>query len=843
MAIQGNSVLTMSAFDEMLASFPEVPRKTSAGDGVVSPGTEIATQASASKGPDKDQEEENGSELAPVGPTLVEAPPQLKYQAVEQLVRSQDRLAKNRWAIDLHYRSVRAGVPFSRLDKIPNMSMWVRKLPNGMNKESTASVPNKADDLCNKIEDTLMSDPAKPIAEPHVEDEAAQRAAELLGQFLMQISGESGIKDIENYRWMIRNSLAGSSSFLHYDVDRSGGGYQPLQKLAHPKAEQYDEEHPTWYLDPMTGQVDVTPNPILRYVAPDGVTFVESAEEADKVWLPSISVEQFRREGVRCFPPTARVEDAEAVVLIRHCTLGTARKRWPKTAGRMSGEELQALAGWRPPMAENILPYSIKGGMADGASGPGVDEVGSLSPLLQRRMFAYRLYVAASPEYPTGYWCDLNPANGGTVLAEGTLEYTVKLPVHGKTTRCRDIPVVQYTPQVDTEGSDPMGWPVISRFAGASDAEATLLSAFMDYCDNMLHPHVYIRSTASVDEDEWYDRTKPVVLHPSDPEPTYENFPILPPILQLVQALDTKMDTASGLTATAQGLESTSSETGVAKQLTIRQAQVSMSGFLQRLHAAQTRGWRISGQIAMAEYTTPQMMQFAGEEGSNEPIWWTGEDLAGVDRIGVQPGTGTMMTAESRATYVAYLQQNQWLAPEAAADIALPSIRMDLGIPKDPYEAAVNRSVAALLQGPPDGWVEAKKQEMAVMQQYQASIAPLQMQAQAGVAVQIPPPPQSQLTNPFPVRPNDDEPRTAAIYVKRLSALFVDPKFAALPPEWAGTAVEAYFRYRQAVQASTAATQASPEGQGAHGAAAAGGSAGGGGAASQTVNPKGPGLT
>lgn len=792
MAIPGNPVQFLSPLQQQMASLPEIPRVPT-NDGVL-PGSTIAGNKLALVPDDPEAEQ------APTRPTLQDADPATKYQTIEQLVRSQDRLARNRWAIDTHFNRLRAGVPFSRLDKIPNQSIWVAKLPSGMNKETTAAVPNKADDLCNKIEDTLMADPAKPIATPHIEDEAAMRAADMLSEFLAQITGESGIHDIANHRWAIRNALSGASSFLHYLPNPSGGGYQPMQKLAHPQATDPN--------DPLKAQIpqpdgsvmlDITSNPILRYAG--GNQFVDAAEQADRVWLPGITVERLKRESVRVYPPTATVETAKAVVLIRHMTLQEAMHEFPDTVGQMDDTKLQSLASWRPPSSEYITPYAMKGAIADGMSGPSVEQVGSLSPQLQRRMFCYHLYVAASPEYPEGYWCVVASAENGQVLAEGTLDYTVTLPVHGKTKRCRDIPVEQYTPQPDVLGGDPMGWPVISRFAGSSEAESTLYAAFMDYCDNMLHPHVFLRGTASIDEDDWFDRLKPIILNPGDQEPSYEHFPTIPPILQIIENLDTKMDTISGLTATAQGLDTSSAVSGVAKNLTIRQAQVSMSAFLQYLHAAMTRGWRICGQIAMATFETPQLMQFSGEEGSVDPIWWTGEDLAGVDRIGVQPGTGTMQTPESKAQYIAYLQQNMWMTPETAASVALPSIRMDLGIPKDPYEAAIERSVGLFLQGPPDPqWVQRKQQDQQVMAQYQQAIQPLQIQASAGVQVQIPPAPQPTAASPFPTRPNDTEPQVAEIYRKRLSKLFVDPKFSAQPPEWQGTAVEAYQRFVQTIQ-------------------------------------------
>lgn len=801
----------MGPYEEKLASLPSVPRSHLAGDGI-QPGQTPPAQEQPEQAP---------------AATLQSADPATKFRTLDALVRSQDRMTKNDYAIDTHFRRIRQGVPFTRLDKIPNQAMWVARLPNGLNRESAAAVPNKADDLCNKVEDTLMADPAQPDPTPQVEDQTAQAAGELAAKFLKLDGSESGTNDIETYRWALNNAFTGASSYLHYRVDEDGGGYQPLQMLAHPQAT--DVSTPLVAMVPLQqptipGQPPAPPeliperssNPIMRYVSPQN-QFVEDASQADKVWLPKLVIERMRREQVRCYPVTATVEQAAAVILIRYMSLSDAIAEWPETVGQMTGDQLLALAQWKPPQAEMIVPFAFRG-TNERQSGPSLDEVGSFSPLLQRRMWSYRFYVKACTEYQSGYWLDLSGTNGGTVLDEKDMEYTVTLPTEGSVSRCLDIPVVQIRPQQDVDGGNPKGWPFISRFAGASEMEATLYGAFMDMCDNMLHPHVYIRSTASVDDDDWFDRTKPIILHPSDPEPTYEHFSTLPPILQIVQDLNEREDVMSGLTATAQGLDSSNSVSGVAKNAVVRQAQIAMSGFLQNLHAGLTRGWRIKCQLVQAVFKTPQLLDYTGTEGSEEPQWWTGENFAGVDRVGIQPGTGTMMTPESKAQYVAFLQQQRWLAPDQAADVALPGIRNDLGLPEDPYVAAIERSIDVWLQGPSPEWLQAAQQQQQVQQAYQQEVQAFQAQpavqqhavmAQQAQAAGLPVPPGPQppappqlpaLPNPFVPKPNDAEPAKATVVMKKLSRLFEDPDYAKQNPLWQQLPAAVYQRAVQALQ-------------------------------------------
>lgn len=810
MAIQGNSTAGMDPFSEALASFPNVTAPRPNNDG----------------GQYSNEEETQAPALfAKQGRTLKDADAKLLFRVVDGLVRSQDRLATNRYAIDTYFRWVRQGVPFGRLEKIPNQAQWIAKLPSGMNRESTAGVPNKADDLCNKLEDTLMSDPPKPLPEPKVADESAEDASDLAATFLTADAGETGTNDVLTYRWALNNAFTSSTSFVQYRVDPVGGGNQPLQMLAHPQAT--DPATPLVAMvpgppDPMTGQPvmmeDRAVNPVLRYVSPptEGAPagrFVELASEADRVWLPKIVVDTLRRENVRVFPATARVEEATAVAVLLYCTLGDGRQRWPETVGQMDDVTLRSLANWRPSLGEQqVVPYALRNGLADGASGPSLAEAGSLSPLLQRRMYWYRLYVAQSPEYPDGYWCDVQGLDGGTELGRGDLAYTVKMPDGGEERRVREIPLVQVTPQKDVIGGDPMGFPVLSRFAGASEASATLYAAMMDMCDNMLHPHVFIPSTTAIDEVDWSDRTRPIVVNPQAQPPTYEQFPSLPPVMAVLDTLDVKMDTSSGLTATAQGLESVNSQSGVAKQLSVRQSQVYLSAFNQELKNAMMRGWRLKLQLVQAYYTTPQLIAVTGEEGSGEARWWTGEDLAGVDRIGLQPGSGTMMTPEAKANYVAFLQGQQWMTAEAAAEVAVPSIRLDLGIPDDPVEEALNRSIGVWLQGPPEGWEEQAAQHQQVVAQaqgqYQAQVAAVmqgpemqQLKAQGGVPPQPPPftPPPFAGFNPFQSRPCDTEPTVAMRIIKMLRDTMLHPKYSSFGPAWRGLVDAKYLEARAVV--------------------------------------------
>lgn len=794
MAIRGNGVQAMSPFEQELSAVLPIPRKGIAGDGTEPTKTGPAMPTTGDE------------PVAPTGPkTLETADDTTTFRTIDMLVRSQDRLAINRWAIDTYHTWVDAGIPFGVLDKEPNQNLWIAKLPPGMTSERGAAIPNKANDLNNKVSEQLLADPPRPNPDSKTNGEKQDEASELAAQFLKLSGGEFGSHDVDNLRWALRTALVRCSGFLHVDIDVDGGGYQPYQVLAHPKAQDPNNPLVAMLPDPNTGQPipETTASPVLRYVSAQG-QFVQSPAEADRVWLPDFDIQRLRREQIRTFPPTATVDDAKAVIILGWCTLAEAREYWDSVA-TMDMTQLTNLASWRPPLSERIVPFTFRGGIADGQTGPSLPDVGNLSPLLQRRMFFYRLYVNPDQqEYPNGLVIDVTGQKGGLILNRETLDYQIPTSNGQMDTRCREIPIVQLTPVQDTEGNDPFGWPFINRFAGSTEATATLYSSYLDALERMINPHVFIPSTTPIDDVDWADRSKPVLINPGDQMPVFEQIPPLPDIVGVTQDMRQQQDTASGLTATAQGLDSENAVSGTAKNLTIKQAQVALSGILQQVRNAFTKLWRIKVQYAQAKFSTPQLLQYSGDEGSSEPKWFRGEDLAGVDTIGIEIGTGTMQTPTDKANSLAFIQSQGWLTPDQVADVALAALARDIGLPPDPITQAIDRAVSLWLDGPSPIWMQQMQayqqsvQQAQTTYQQQAALAQ-RMGGMAPVPPQAPPPPQPPV-NPFQPKPNDTEPTVAMKWMKRLSRLMLDPAYDAQPPEWQDLVNQKYMVAVQALQ-------------------------------------------
>src|SRR5262245_54068645 len=246
-------------------------------------GASRAAKVAPQPGTPASPEEEN----AGLGPML-EADDETLFRSVHNLVLRQERLARNRLALDVHWTRIRQGFAWSRLSKVQDQDIWRAEFAPGA--DNSNAVPNKAADLCSKIVETLMVDP--PTPDPHAIglDETAQRAAEMARQFLEQDAGDVGTNDNHVFWNALDGAMVRASSYIHLWVDTTGGGYVPLQIKAHPLAQ--DPNKPDVAINQMTGAPLPTADPILRYVATDEqgqmVQFVTDASQAGQQWLPRI---------------------------------------------------------------------------------------------------------------------------------------------------------------------------------------------------------------------------------------------------------------------------------------------------------------------------------------------------------------------------------------------------------------------------------------------------------------------------------------------------------------------------------------------------------------------------
>lgn len=808
--------------------------------------------------------------FAGLGP-LLEADDATAFSTLHNLVLRQERLAKNRLAIDMHWTRIRQGYPWSRLEKVENQDIWRAVLPPGTERMSSAAVPNKTADLAAKIVETLMVDPPKAQAQPINSDEIALRAAEMSERFLNLDGSEIGTNDVALFWNALDASMARASAFLHYWVDTSGGGYVPMQIKAHPAAQ--DPRNPMVATDPATGLQLPAVDPTLRYVATDEqgqpTQFVTDPAQAGQQWQPKICIDEWGREHIRIFPETATVSRAEKIIGLYYCTVSEAKRRW-KSIAALTPDQIDELLDWTPPRYLALLPPALRARWKL-ANGDPNDTPGGTDD--ERLMFFYTYYGRPTPAnigqykgYRKGAHLVVSGAFGGFVINRDTLVADVLMPSADanatgdvKDERCMELPVVQVTPRRDPDDRDPTGVATIALFGGAGEAAATLITAYEEAIDVILHPAKFIPSTSPVEGwqiDQSRGTGDPVPVLSKDDFPKYEDpRPIPPGFLETIQWLYNQMDSASGVNKPAVGANDQQEVSGIARSIAVRQSLVALSRAMSAALDAWTRHFRIKLQLAMKYFNAPQLIHYVGEDGSYKEEWWKGNDFALIQNVVIKSGTGTMLPPAEKQQHAAFAMQMRWISPDEAAQAVRPTFSNDLGLDNSPHEQRVQRQIAVVLKGPPKSqpgaptWAQLWQQYSQRLQQYTAAQQQYQQQVQAyqqrvqneaivaagapnptngpeqqneTAAVQfqqarialladngmndraVPPqPPQIQPPQPPPhpfsePLPNDDEPEIAAIRKRQLSLLMSGTRFAAQPSEWRQPVYQEYQRMRQA---------------------------------------------
>lgn len=787
---------------------------------------------------DAEREEETGAEPIEGFGDLLEQSDAQVYAAVNNLVLRQELLATNRLEQDIHWTRVHAGITFSRLEQSQDQSRYRAALPPGVGDQITAAaVPNKAQDLCNKAVETLMSDPPKPLPKPVNDSEEAERAAEMSKRWLEIDGGEAGTNDNATFFAALDASTYRSTAYQEYWVDKQGGGYVPLQIKAHPQAQ--DPNNPLMAVDPATGQPLPTTDYILRYVTPADETgarqFTQNPSDAEQVWQPRIRIDVLYREHVRVFPEDKDVHSADAYIRLGYCTLGQAKKRW-KAIAELDEKDQLALLNWQPPRFQVLLPPALRSRWNLGlGSDKEANQKGGSND--ERMVFWYRWCKKACPDYKRGASVYVTGALNGFVFERETLSAEVSIPAsaiqgnsatgkeNAKDLREMDLPIVQVRLIQDTEARDPTGKPLIGRFAGSSEVKSVLVNGYAKMMDRKLNPASFTPSKSPVAGFQVTNSRATgdsVPIFSRDDIPTWEPQPNLPEnFLNIITYLDNQMDSAASSSKPAQGASDQQEVSGVARQLAIRQSNISMSRFNQAHLEAYSRHCRIKVQLAMAYFTAPQLIRYTGDDGAYKQEWWTGADFALVSDVGIQPGTGTMQSAQEKVNYAFTATQMRFLNAGDAQDIVRNAIAASLGAPDDPSQQRVERQCAAWLQGPPEGWVEQKTAQQQQMQAAQAQMAPAmqqwQMQAQQAQATGQPVPPQPQMPpmpqvwSPFAPLPTDTEPEIADLRRRRIRKLIDSAKFAAADPLWQQQAIQAYMVARQAAAAAAQPQPGQPQ--------------------------------
>lgn len=747
-------------------------------------------------------------ERAPIpggGAWLEETDENKLFREIDKAVQRQERLATNRDEIGKHYDRIRAGQQFSILEKSEDRAVYKAILPPGID-ENAQPIPNKIEDLCSKIISQVLVDP--PLPDPKADGDTSDQgrgAMDLVKSFLRTDGSPAGTDDLGLFRDALNINITRRSAFVFTWVDPTAGGWRPKQIKADPAAVDP--------ANPMVGPEGVpTGDPILRYVAEvEGQDelgnptttqqFTESPAAAARLWLPKHRRALLHPNQVRIFPPTSDAFNAEKVVLLMAEPLSEAKRRFAWLADATPAE-LKALIGWRPKKWQRIIPSDLRAVVEAQAGEVSEDSY----------VFWYHAFCAIGPNYVDGGELAISGAADGTVLKRDTLRDDVVLDEQTIVPVLRDMPVSQFKGLSNPRGGDPFGLEPVHAFAGANESYAQLFLGILDALDRGVNPNVYIPSTSPVTREEMTRRDgTPIEILTHEDKPSYEQAPVVPSITtDLLDRIEAMMNSAAGTNETSNGLDSPYAVSGEAKKVAIRQAKVALAQYWQNFVNGVVHYWRVKTQLAQGRLLVPQQVKLAGGPSSMHKLrWFVGADLIGVSDIAIQPGTATMMAPAEKANYLALLQQQTWLDPVIAGELARASMTDDLGLPLSPHEERIDRAIAEWTEGPPPGWEEsfaAARQAQALAEQRGAQV---QQQAQAIAQAsgldpqsamqmaegQIPPAaPIPPVYSPFAARPNDEDPTVAKVHEAKLSRLISSPDYTKHSVAWRTMVDQAYQR-------------------------------------------------
>jgi hypothetical protein len=778
------------------------------------------------------------SELQPIpnGGPLLEEPSAAKiFKTIHKEIERQEPLAKNREESGKHWGLIASGAQFTVLEKNEDLSIYKQAFVPGFD-STPQPIPNKIADLKKKIISQVLVDPPLPDPKPDGADSDRNRGAtDLTKKFLRADGTPTGTNDQELFREALNVNMTRASAFAWVWVDPTGGGWRPKQVKAHPQATDANNPLVGPKLGPddqpimINGQpiTERTTDPVLRYVAevPSAGEPADTAPETDddekaeaeapqyvftndpsaaaRQWMPKLVRRLLFPAHVRCHPPTANAFTAQEIDLLVWETWGDAKRRFP-ILETVTTTQAKELCGWRPKRWKALVPMLMRpkgGDIAMTSDGEVSDDT---------LFFWYHRYCRVGTRYIDGGEVAITGGNkGGTagyLLKRDTLREDVEIDDGTKVPVLMLPPVSQFMGLHDTEGGDPNGLAPVSEFGGANELYAHLYISMIDGLQKELNPNVYIPATSPISREDYNrrDGTPLEILVPED-KPFIEPGPQIPAFApQLLDRVEQGMNSAAGTNQTSNGLDSEYAKSGVAKDISIRQAKVALAQYWQNTAMGITYYWQVKTKLAQAKLTVPQQVMMAGTESAYKQKWWIGSDLLGVSQIPIAAGTGTMMAGTEKLQSLQMMQNAQWLDPVQAAELARSSMADDLGLPPNVHEEHIDRCVGEWIDGPPPGWEDAFKANADQAKQYQTvtqqSVAALisqgtdPQQAQQQVQQQSPPPQPQPMWTPFDPRPNDDEPGVAKIRAKKLSDLMATPDYTKQTPGWRALVDDVYKR-------------------------------------------------
>lgn len=769
------------------------------------------------------------------GPLLEQADESKVFRSIDKDVLRQEPLAKRRCESQKHWEFVRAGCSFSVLNKSEDQSVYRQDFPPGID-NAPLPIPNKIDDVCTKMVSQVIVDTPLPKAIAEGDDDRSRMAQDLTRKFLRADATADGTNDPALWRDALDMNQTGRSSFVVVWVDPMGGGWRPKQINAHPSAP--DATNPMMgpkldpngqpVIDPATNQpmMERTGDPVLRYVAEGPpaeddpsqsptLQFTTDPAAAARQWLPKVKRLLMPAAMVRTFPKTADAFSAQKITLLMWGTLDEAKQRFPVLAA-MSDDQLKMLIKWRPKRWQALVPPEMLPKGDDNDSAIHGDAL----------FFWYHHYCRIGPVYQDGAEIavtggSLDTSTGkGFVLLRDTLREDVELDDGTTVPVLMDPPVSQFKGLNDVKGGDPFGIEPISRFGGAGEFYASLMMSVIEAIDRGLHPNMFLGADSPVTREDMNRRDgTPIDITKKDDLPIWEQAPVLPGFVPaLLDKIEVQVNSLAGTNETSNGLDSSYSTSGVAKEVAISQAKVALAVYWQNFIDGVTYYWTLKTRLAQAKLTVPMRVKLAGQDSAFKQRYWVGADLFGTSKAVLQPGSGTMQNATQKLQTLQVMLQLGATDPEEAGELARSSMSDDLGLAPNVHKERANRQVADWLEGPPKGWMDQYQANQKAQQGYaatlQQTVAALTSQgidarsAQQQAQQQSGPPPQpTPLYSPFVALPNDSDGYVAKIRAGVFSRFMATVDYMEQPEPWRAVFNAAYTQAFSASGGQTVAQQ------------------------------------
>ena len=646
-------------------------------------------------------------------------------------------------------------------------------------------VMDRTDELLEKVGAHLFADPAVPDAEPATDADTDRDAAEFTTRLLTVEGSESGYNNQAIMRRAFRKAGVYGSGFVFPLIDPHGGGWRPMEIRALPMAQTKDDAT----TDPMTGQSVGADDPRLatRYVMPGG-QLTDDPSQADFQWLPKIVPEVLTGEQVVLIPATCSgVNDATGVLLIRWTPLGKLKAMFPDRLGNLSEEDANKLVDFRPEDAHHARP-DVGKRIQDGKTASGKVKDTSLICTLS-------LYYKSHGSYPKGaYIC---AAGGDMVLHKQPWSGMVE---SGSDVReeCLELPIAQQRQFDDDINDDPYGYGLVRKLGPADEVRGDIVLAWQEYLDKFLHPIPFLPLGSTVQPDQLAVRDDTPVFFNPQGKPEYEKVEPFPADgKEFFDRVTQSQDSATMLEEAAQGVDTQTASSGIAKQIVVQQAHVNMASMRQNAADCQERLWRIVAQLIRVFYTVPMKLKYQGDDGAYKEREWARADLGNTKDIRIGRGSFTQQSPEQKQLTLDNRFAQQIIDAEEYERLSASNIRATVGMQDNPHRMRVRRQLTQWRDGPPKDWRPPAPQ-----------VDPLTGQPLIDAATGQPVPPPPDPANPFSdVRAVDEEQDVARIRYMELRREVAGSMIVKKPAPWQQYLNDAYLMARQAAGIQTLAEQ------------------------------------